>query len=87
MGLIFVKRERLSLGLRSSRQLVVALGFGDSILPDLVEQSLVADLENRGCLLAIPVGLFESLGDGLRFGFILGGACQRFQAARFRRAR
>ena len=87
MGLIFVKRERLSLGLRSGRQFVVALGFGNAILPDLVEQGLVADLENRGCLLAVPVGLLESLSDGLRFGFIFGGAGQRFQATRFRRAR
>ena len=66
--------------LRSRRELVVAFGFGDSVLADLVEQRFVADLENRGGLLAVPVGLFQSLGDGLRFGFIFGGAGQRFQA-------
>jgi len=33
---------------------VVALGFGDPVLANLVEQGFVADLENRGGLLAIP---------------------------------
>jgi hypothetical protein len=62
----------------------MAFGFGNPVLPDLVEQSFVADLQNRCGLLAVPVGLFESLRDGLGFGFVFGGARQRLQAARIR---
>ena len=63
----------------AGRQLVVtALGFGDPILPDLVEQGFVADLQNGRGLLAIPVGLFEGAGNGLRLGFIFRAAGQRF---------
>jgi hypothetical protein len=60
---------------------VVALGFGDAILPNLIEQSFVADLQHCGGLLAIPVGLLESLPDGLAFGFVFGAASQRLQPA------
>ena len=35
-------------------------GRGDFILPDFVKQSLVADLQLLGCLLAIPVSLLQS---------------------------
>ena len=63
---------------------MVSLRLGNSILPDLVEQSFVADLKNSGSLLTVPVGLFQGLGNSLRFGFIFGGARQRLQAARFR---
>ena len=55
---------------------MVAFGFRDSVLPDFVEQRFVADLQQRGRLLAVPVGLFESLCDGLGFGFILSVAGQ-----------
>ena len=68
--------------LRSGRQFVVPFGFGNAVLPDLIEQGFVTDLQDRGSLFAVPVGLFQSLGNGLRFGFIFGGTCQRFQAAR-----
>jgi len=60
---------------------VVALGLGNSILPNFVEQRFVADLQKRRCLLAIPVGLLERLPDGFAFGFVFGGARQRFQSA------
>ena len=60
---------------------MVALGFGDSILPNLIEQGFVADLKKAGGLFAIPVGLLESLPDGFAFGFVLGAACQRLQSA------
>ena len=72
--------------LRSRRQFVVPFGFGNPVLADLVQQGFVADLENRGRLFAVPVGLLQCLGDGLRFGFIFGGASQRFQAAGLRSA-
>lgn len=65
-------------------KLVVALGLGDSILPDLVQQGFVADLQKSRSLFAVPVGLLERLPDGFAFGFVFGGARQRFQtAARF----
>jgi hypothetical protein len=60
---------------------VVALGFGNSILPNFVEQSFVADLQDPGCLFAIPIGLFERLPDGFSLGFVLGAASQGFQSA------
>jgi hypothetical protein len=56
---------------------VVALGFGNAVLPDLVEQSFVADLQQRRCLLAIPVGLFECPRDCLGLGFIFRAAGER----------
>ena len=58
----------------------MAFGFGDSILPNFVEQSFVTDLQQACGLLAIPVGLFERLPDGFAFGFIFGSASQRLQA-------
>ncbi len=61
---------------------MVTLRLGNSVLANLVEQGLVADLENGCRLLAIPVGLFESFGDGLRFGFVLGRASQGLQPPR-----
>jgi hypothetical protein len=39
---------------------VPALRLGDSVLANLVEQRLVADLQHGGSLLAIPVGLLCS---------------------------
>ena len=69
-------------GLGSGGELVVSLRLGYSVLANFIEQGLVADLENGCRLLAIPVGLFESLGDRLCFGFILGRASQRFQTTR-----
>ena len=54
----------------------MALGFGDAILPNFIEQGFVADLQNGSRLLAIPVGLFERLPDGFPFSFVLGRACQ-----------
>ena len=59
----------------------MALRLGNSVLADFVEQGFVADLEKAGGLLAVPVGLFQSLSDGLRLGFIFGGSCQGFQAS------
>src|SRR5208282_2846287 len=56
------------------RQLMMALGLGNPILPDLIQQRLVADLQQRRGLLAIPVGLLQRMRDGLRFGFVLGSA-------------
>src|ERR1700685_1198442 len=61
----------------------MALGFGDSVLPDLVEQSFVADLQKRSLLFAIPVSGFQSLADCFSFRFVLGGAGQRFQSRGF----
>lgn len=52
----------------------MALGFGNAVLADFVEQSFVADLQQPGCLFTIPVGLFERLADGFAFSFIFSGA-------------
>ena len=52
----------------------MAFGFGDPILPDLVEKGFVADLQKACRLFAIPVGLLERLPDGFSFGFILRAA-------------
>ena len=62
------------LGLRASRQFMMALSLGDPILPDLIKQSLIADLQQGGRLLAVPVRLFEGFIDSFSFGFILGVA-------------
>ena len=59
----------------------MALGFGNSILPNLIQQGFVADLQKTGCLLAIPIRLFERLPDGFAFGFVLGVAGQRLQSS------
>src|SRR6266446_6406549 len=67
-------------GLGPSRKFVVAFGLGDSVLPNLVEQGFVANLQQRRRLLAVPVGLLERLPDGFSLSFILGGARQRFQS-------
>src|SRR5467141_743596 len=66
---------------RAGRQPVVAAGFGDSVLTDLVEKRLVADFQQSGSLLAIPVGLLERLRDGRGFSFILRTTRERFQTA------
>jgi len=52
----------------------MAAGLGDAVLPDFVEQGLVADLQQRSRLLAVPIGLFESLCDCGSFGFIFRAA-------------
>ena len=57
--------------LRSRRQAMVALGLSNTVLPDLVEKRLVADLEQCRGLLAVPIGLIECFGDCLGLGFIL----------------
>src|ERR1700723_4159831 len=59
----------------------MALGFGNSILPILVQQGFVADLQKSGFLFAIPVRLFEGLPDGFSSGFVLGAAGQRLQSS------
>ncbi len=53
----------------------------DAVLADLVQQSFVADLQQRRRLLAIPVGLIESFGDGFGFGPIFCVTRQRLQTA------
>jgi len=55
----------------------VALGLCDAVLADLIQQRLVADLQQRGSLLAVPIGFVESFADGLSFGSVLGSASQR----------
>src|SRR5208337_5533192 len=47
---------------------------------DLIEQRLVADLQ-QGCgFLAMPVRLFESMGDGCRFSFPFHATSQALQS-------
>ena len=67
--------------LRPGRQLVVALGLRDAVLPNLVKQRLVADLQQRGRLFAVPVGFIKCFGNGFGLGAILGAAGQRFKPA------
>jgi len=59
---------------------VVAFVVGDSVLANFVEQGFVADLQDRGGLLAVPVCLFQSAHDGFGFGFVFGAAGEGFQA-------
>src|ERR1700732_966127 len=66
---------------RACGELVVALGLGDSVLSNLIEQCLVADLQYRRRLLAVPIRLFQRAGDGLGFCAVFGIACQRLQSA------
>ena len=49
-----------------------AAALRDAVLTDLIEQRFVADLQQRGRLLAIPVRLFQRAGDGFRLRSILG---------------
>ena len=56
-------------------------GLGDAILADLVEQGFVADLQNGGCLLAIPIGLFQGASDGEGFRFIFRRAPEGLQTS------
>src|SRR5882672_3841436 len=63
-------------------QPVSAAALSDAILTDFVEQCLVADLEQHGCLFSIPIGLFQSSGNGFRFGFVFGVASERLQTTR-----
>ena len=63
------------------------LGFGDAVLPYLVEQSFVADLQDRCSLLAVPVRLLERLRDGYCFSFVFGCARQRLQSTRIAASR
>jgi hypothetical protein len=51
------RRNKIAKLLRPCRELVVPARLGDPILPDLIEQRLVADLKNGGGLLAVPVRL------------------------------
>ena len=55
---------------------MVTLGLGNAILPNLVQQRFIADLQHGCRLLAIPVCLLQRLGDGLRFGFVFRRAGQ-----------
>ncbi len=53
-----------------------APALSDSILADLVEKSFITNLQQHSRLFAVPIGFFESAGNGFRFGFILGIAGQ-----------
>src|SRR5580692_1260 len=58
----------------------MAANFSDPVLPDLVEKSLVADLEQGRSLFAIPVGLLQCLCNGCSLGLIFCATCERLQA-------
>lgn len=60
---------------------MMALHLGNSILPNFIEQSFVADLQQLSRLLAIPVGLFQRLTNGLAFSLILRAPSQGFQSS------
>ena len=60
---------------------MVALGLCDSVLANFVQQRLVADLQDRRSLLAVPVCLLQSAHNCFRLGFIFGAAGNRFQTA------
>ena len=57
----------------------MALGLGNPVLANLIEQRLVTDLQQRRRLLAIPIGFVERLADRFSLGSIFGGAGQRLQ--------
>src|SRR5437867_12373634 len=60
---------------------MMALGLSDPVLANLVKQRLVADLQQRRSLLTVPVGFFQSFGNGFGFGLVFGGARQRLQSS------
>src|SRR4029077_187890 len=64
---------------------MVAPGLSDSILANLVKQSLVADLQDGCSLLAVPVGLLECASDRQSLGLIFGRTTQRLQSSRIMR--
>src|SRR5215471_18645184 len=61
----------------------MALRLRDSVLPNLVKERLVADLQERSSLLAIPIRLFERAGNRFGFSFILGVAGKRLETSRW----
>ena len=52
----------------------MALGLSDAVLPNLVQQRLIADFQQRSSLLAVPVGFIQSFADGLGFGSVFGSS-------------
>ena len=58
---------------------MVAFGFGNAILTNLVKERFVADLQKHRGLLAVPLGVLESLVDGLDLDLILETTSQRLQ--------
>ena len=58
-----------------------AAALRNAVLADFIEQSFVADLQQRRGLFAIPVRLFQGTGDGFGLSFIFGVARQGLQAA------
>src|ERR1700757_1578182 len=59
----------------------MSASLGNPVLANLVEQRLVADLQQDGGLLTVPVSLLEGLRDGGGLGFVLGAARERLEAA------
>ncbi len=53
----------------------------DAVLPDLIQQRLIADLQQCRGLLAIPIRFLQSSRNRFRLGSILGIAGKRFQSA------
>ena len=60
------------LELRARRKFVVSAALlCDAVLANLIEQGFVADLEQRRCLLAVPIRFFERAGNCFGLGFVL----------------
>src|ERR1700741_2632337 len=59
----------------------MAAHFRNAVLADLVKKRLVTDLQQRRCLLPIPVGLLECLSDSSCLSFIFRTTGERLQAA------
>src|SRR5437899_1766855 len=51
----------------------------DLVLPDLIQQGLVADVEKQGRFLAVPLSLLQRVGDRLYLCFILNVANDRLE--------
>jgi hypothetical protein len=51
----------------------MALGLCNSVLADLIQQSLIADFQKRRRLFAVPVGFVQSFSDGFVFVFGFAG--------------
>ena len=69
-------------GRLSAGRKFVALGFGDAVLANLIEQGLVTDLQKNAACLRFQLVSSQCFRDGFGLGLIFRAARQRLQPAR-----